>query len=122
MTHHAELGRCCVVWLRPQVERLVPVRATNLEFDPNDIHPTPLSVSAVEHLLRVVRDIQHASQGVNCDVSPSPKSGSASRTRPPDRSPETLGASVNEPATACPTGSDRHRSTGDDPPVTPNPN
>src|SRR2546423_563922 len=53
MTHHATLGRCCVVWLRPQVTRLVPVRATSLEFDPNDLSPSPLSLPAVEQLLRV---------------------------------------------------------------------
>ena len=70
MTHHSELGRCCVVWLRPQVERLVPVRATNLEFDPNDISPSPLSLTAVEQLLRVFHDIEHASKGVNRDASP----------------------------------------------------
>src|SRR5262245_51633130 len=39
-----QLGRCCVVWLRPHVERLVPVQATNLAFDPTDISPSPLSL------------------------------------------------------------------------------
>ena len=55
--HHTQLGRCRVVWLRPHVERLVPVQATNLEFDPNDISPSPLSLAAVEQLLRVFQDI-----------------------------------------------------------------
>src|ERR1700704_5319612 len=50
MARHAALGPCCVVWLRHQVERLVPVRATNLDFDPNDISPSPLSLPAVEQL------------------------------------------------------------------------
>src|SRR5262249_45010493 len=34
ITYHTQLDRCCVVWLRPHVERLVPVQATNLAFDP----------------------------------------------------------------------------------------
>src|SRR6266545_3121424 len=63
MTYHPELGQCCVVWLRPQVVRLVPVSATHVAFDPNAISPTPLSVDAVAQLLRVVQDIQHVSQG-----------------------------------------------------------
>src|SRR6266849_3275696 len=57
MTYHAQLGRCCVVRLRPNVERFVPVQATNLAFDPTTISPTPLSLSAVAQLLRVVYDI-----------------------------------------------------------------
>src|SRR4029453_16070623 len=53
ITHHTQLGRCCVVWLRPHVERLIPVQATNWAFDPTDISPSPLSLAAVEQLLRV---------------------------------------------------------------------
>ncbi len=60
MTSHAQLGRCCVVQLRPNVERWIPVQATNLAFDPTTISPTPLSRSAVEQLLRVIHDIHHA--------------------------------------------------------------
>src|SRR6266436_5707775 len=37
MTYHPELGQCCVVWLRPQIVRLVPVSATHVAFDPNAI-------------------------------------------------------------------------------------
>src|SRR4029434_1866444 len=37
ITHHSQLGRCCVVWLRPHVDRFIPVQATNLEFDPRAI-------------------------------------------------------------------------------------
>ena len=81
MTYRAELGRCCVVWLRPQVKRLVPVGATNLAFDPNDLSPTPLAVDAVEQLLRVVHDIHHASKGVSSDASPSRPSGTAARAQ-----------------------------------------
>src|SRR4030095_12779107 len=43
MTHHAQLGRCCVVWLRPQVERLVPVQAPNFAFGSHHLRPPPLA-------------------------------------------------------------------------------
>ena len=48
LTHHAQLGRCCVVWLRAHVERLIPVQATNWAFDPTDLSPSPLSLAAIE--------------------------------------------------------------------------
>src|SRR6266581_9430942 len=62
LTHHAQLGHCCVVWLRPHVERLIPVHATNLAFDPTDMSPSPLSLAAVEQLLRVFHDLQHTTE------------------------------------------------------------
>jgi hypothetical protein len=86
-----------VVWLRPQIERLVPARATNLEFDPNDISPSPLSLAAVEQLLRVVHDIEHASKGVHSDASPPHPSGATTRAR--------------QPATARAHGADPRRAT-----------
>jgi len=111
MTYHADLGHCCVVWLRPQVERLVPVGATNLAFDPNAISPTPLSVDAVEQLLRVVHDIQHASQGVSSDASPSRPSCTTARSRCPDCPPSTLETPIKKSATARPQGAGRRRAT-----------
>src|SRR5207244_10717320 len=65
ITHHTQLGRCCVVWLRPHVERLVPVQATTLEFDPNDMSPSPSSLAAVEPLLPVFQAIPHAHPAVS---------------------------------------------------------
>jgi hypothetical protein len=111
MTHHATLGRCGVVWLRPQIARLVPVRATNLAFDPNDRHPSPLSLAAVEQLLRVVHDIAHASKGVRSDASPPHPSGATPRVRRPDSPPPALGGPVHEPATARAHGTDPRRAT-----------
>lgn len=64
------LGRCCVVWLQPDVERLIPVSATDLAFDPTDLSPSPLSVAAVEQLLRVVADLQNARTGDHRDAVP----------------------------------------------------
>ena len=84
ITHHSQLGRCCVVWLQPHVERFIPVQAANWAFDPNAISPSPLSIVAVEHLLRVLQDIQHAHQGVSRDASPYCPNSTPSHARRPD--------------------------------------
>jgi hypothetical protein len=82
MTSHAQLGRCCVVRLQPHVERWIPVQATNLAFDPTTISPTPLSLSAVEQLLRVIHVIHHATQGGSSDASPTRPCGTAPARQP----------------------------------------
>src|SRR5467141_2244295 len=117
ITHHTQLGRCCVVWLRPHVERLVPVQATNLEFDPNDMSPSPLSLAAVEQWLRVFQDIQHAHQGVSRDASPSRSSRTRTQARRPDCAPSAVEPPVSRPAPARPTGSHRRCTTVDGPPA-----
>jgi hypothetical protein len=48
MTYAARFGRCGVVWLRPHEERLIPLPATPLAFDPSDIPASPLSRAAVK--------------------------------------------------------------------------
>jgi hypothetical protein len=54
VTTKQRLGRVCVVWLAPGVERLIPLTATNLAL----VVPSPpscrLSVSAVQNLLAVL--------------------------------------------------------------------
>jgi hypothetical protein len=45
-------GRCCIVWIRPTIERHVPVTATNLEYDPTTLYPLPISVSALRQFLQ----------------------------------------------------------------------
>lgn len=45
-------GRCCIVWIRPTVERHVPVTATNLEFDPTTLTPLPISVESLRQFLQ----------------------------------------------------------------------
>jgi hypothetical protein len=122
LTHHSQLGRCCVVWLQPHVERFIPIQATNLEFDPNDMSLSPLSLAAVEQLLRVFQDIQHAHQGVSRDASPSRPSRTASQARRPDYAPSAVEPPVSRPATACPTGSHPRCPTVDGPSTEPTPN
>src|SRR5215813_3167699 len=123
ITYHTQLGRCCVVWLRPHVERLVPVQATNLAFDPTDMSPSPLSLAAVEQLLRVFQDIQHAQQGVSRDASPSRSSRTrtATQARRPDCAPSAVEPPVSRPATARSTGAHWRRTTVDGPSAEPTP-
>jgi hypothetical protein len=113
ITHHAQLGRCCVVWLRPHGERFIPVQATNLEFDPRVISLSPLSLAAVEQLLGVFQDIQHANQGVSRDASPPRPSRTASQARRPDCASSAVEPPISRPATARPTGAHRRGPTVD---------
>jgi hypothetical protein len=70
--------------------------------------PSPLSLAAVEQLLRVFQDIPHAHQGVSRDASPSRPSRTAPQARRPDCAPSAVEPPVSRPATACPTGAHRH--------------
>ena len=70
ITNKRYLGRCCVVWIRQDVERYVPVSATDLEFDPHQVSPVPLSVAGVEALLRVFEQIQHSRRGDSTNAIP----------------------------------------------------
>ena len=54
LTNKQHLGRVCVVWLAPGIERLVPVSATSLVGPPSSPTPCRLSVGAVEALLTVL--------------------------------------------------------------------
>jgi hypothetical protein len=45
-------GRCCIVWIRPTVERHVPVAATNLEYDPSTLYPLPIAVESLQQFLQ----------------------------------------------------------------------
>ena len=119
LTYHHELGQCCVVWLRPQVVRLVPVSATHGAFDPNAISLTPLSVDAVAQLLRVVHDIQQVSQGASSDASPSRPSGTTARSRGPDCPPSTVGTSLTQSAAVRPQSPGQRRATVADPSAQP---
>jgi hypothetical protein len=114
MTYDDRFGPCCVVELCPHEHRLIPVQATHLAGEPIDISPSPLSLRGVAHLLRVVQDIQHASQGVNRDVS-SPCPGGAAPERRPTCPSSTVAPPLQRTTTAGPTGSHRGGATGGGP-------
>jgi len=111
MTYDSRFGRCCVVWFEPHGERLIPLQATHLAFDPNDIPASPLSLAAVEQLLRVVHDIQPHSQGVSSNASPPRPRGTPVPERESDCTPSTVATPLQRPTTARATGSDRCRET-----------
>jgi hypothetical protein len=82
---------------------------------------SPLSLAAVEQLLRVFQDIQHAQQGVSRDASPSRPSRTASQARRPDCAPSAVEPPVSRPATARSTGAHRRRTTVAGPSAEPTP-
>ena len=67
ITQKSYLGRCCVVWIRPHVERNVPVSATDLEFNPNELSPVPLSLASIQQLVRVFDQVTRAREGGEVD-------------------------------------------------------
>ena len=62
-----------MVWIQKDVERYVPVSATDREFDPNQVHPTRLCLASVEALLQVFESLKLDNAGDNSDaISPNP--------------------------------------------------
>ena len=84
-------GRCCIVWIRPTVERHVPVTATNLEYDPSTLYPLPISLASLQQLLQELLlvagarngDPTHADSPIACPASTT--KGELPRPHPPDR-------------------------------------
>lgn len=60
-------GRCCIVWIRPTIERHVPVTATNLEYDPTTLYPLPISVSTLRQFLQEYLLVTGNQKGVSAD-------------------------------------------------------
>jgi len=81
-------GRCCIVWIRPTVERHVPVTATNLEYDPTTLYPLPITIESLRQFLYEFACATRASEGEPADdtstpFSPSSSTGGCSRTSDP---------------------------------------
>ncbi len=84
-------GRCCIVWIRPTVERHVPVTATSLEYDPSTLYPLPISLASLQQLLQELLlvagarngDPTHADSPIACPASTT--KGELPRPHPPDR-------------------------------------
>jgi hypothetical protein len=96
ITQKAYLGRCCVVWIREDVERHVPVTATDLEFNPNTVSPIPLAIDAVRQLVHIFEQIVCASKGEEVDGSQSNAVVTRAHERD-DRQDNCPRASVEEP-------------------------
>ena len=84
-------GRCCILWIRPTVERHVPVTATDLEYDPATLYPLPISLESLQQLLQEFLlvagarngDPTHADSPTACPTSTT--KGEMPRPHPPDR-------------------------------------
>ena len=73
-------GRCCILWIRPTVERHVPVTATDLEYDPSTLYPLPISLESLQQLLQEFLLVAPARNGDPAHAH-RPIAGPASRTR-----------------------------------------
>jgi hypothetical protein len=65
-------GRCCIVWIRPTVERHVPVTATHLEYDPATLYPLPISVDSLRQFLYEFACAARASEGEQANDASTP--------------------------------------------------
>lgn len=73
-------GRCCIVWIRPTVERHVPVSATNLGCNPHTHFPLPISVESLRQFLQEYLSVTGGWKGDPSDDSTiTHSSGSAVR-------------------------------------------
>jgi hypothetical protein len=62
ITVKQRLGRVCLVWLHPGIERAIPVRATNLTSEPHVCVACRLSVAGLQTLLHVLSPLVCSSQ------------------------------------------------------------
>src|SRR5439155_13776982 len=53
VTVKQRLGRVCLVWLHPGIERAIPVRATNLAGEDRVLSACRLSIAGLQRLLHV---------------------------------------------------------------------
>ncbi|MEM8602921.1 MAG: hypothetical protein AAGF24_03690 [Cyanobacteria bacterium P01_H01_bin.121] len=82
-----------MVWIQKDVERYVPVSATDREFEPNQIHPTPLCLASIEALLRVFESLKLCHAGGNFDAIPSSEGDPVHHSQEPDSAERGLGPS-----------------------------
>ncbi len=62
VTVKQRLGRVCLVWLHPGIERAIPVRATNLAGEPHVPVTCRLSVAGLQALLHVLSPVVSPNQ------------------------------------------------------------
>jgi hypothetical protein len=82
-------GRCCIVWIRPTVERHVPVSATNLAFHPQTHFPLPISVESLRQFLQEYLLATGGWKGDPSDDSTLTHSSGSATWRPADVSDST---------------------------------
>jgi hypothetical protein len=102
ISHSCHRGRCCIVWIRPTVERHVPVTATNLEFDPNTLYPLPISVESLRQFLQEFTRLAGGYKGdpINDDSTAASPAGSTGEDTPaPDPTDQGLADAHSNPTT-----------------------
>jgi hypothetical protein len=69
ITTKQRLGRVCVIWLYPGVERVIPLGATSLAESPSPPSPCRLSIAGVEALLTVIASLaDHCQEDAHVDT------------------------------------------------------
>ena len=80
ITVKQRLGRVCLVWLHPGIERAIPVRATNLANEPHVLVACRLSVAGLQRLLHVLSPLVCSSQEDAHDPAKSTQHSPATRS------------------------------------------
>ena len=104
-------GCCCVVWIRPTIERHVPITVTNLAYDPATVYPLPISVESLQQFLQEfllvsgerIGDPTHDDSTAQCEV------GSTKRATPAaDQTEPRLEHAQPGATNRCPPGVRHH--------------
>lgn len=99
-------GRCCILWIRPTVERHVPVTATDLEYDPTTLYPLPISVESLQQLLQEFLLLTDARKGDRSEADSSPAclasrtAGELPSPHPPNRGLDDAHSHPTTPSSA----------------------
>lgn len=104
-------GRCCIVWIRPTVERHVPVAATNLEYDPVTLYPLPISVESLQQFLQEFLLVSGGWKGdpTDDDATAACQIGSADQDPPAsDQTNQSLDHAHADATNRCPPGVRHH--------------
>ena len=105
-------GRCCIVWIRPTVERHVPVAATNLEYVAEEMYPLPISLDSLQQLLHEFTLLTHVRKGAPPHGEKPPSCGSScpggSGASASDFPTGSVGDAERPPTSQRPAGSGQH--------------
>jgi hypothetical protein len=104
-------GRCCIVWIRPTVERHVPVWATNLEDHPSPLSPLPISVESLQQFVQEFLLVSGGWKGdpTYDDSTPACLAGSVwGNTPAPDQTDHGLDDAHAGATNRCPPGGRHH--------------
>ncbi len=103
-------GRCCILWIRPTVERHVPVTATDLEYDPSTLYPLPISLESLQQLLQEFLLVADARNGdpIHADTPTACPASTTRGEKPTDDPPHRGLDDAHSSPTTCRSSNARH--------------